>query len=275
MAGAIRRAPSGGNGPRGLVLAPDGQRLYVANYYSGTVAALDATTGHVATHIAVGPQPSAEAARRGEIYFHDATRCFQHWHSCATCHPNGRVDALPWDFMRDGIGNGKDVISLVFMQHTSPHNRRATRATPKECIRTGVTGSHMVVPTPAEVDDLLAFVETLQPEPNPLAARFTGAAKRGETLFEGKAGCAGCHPAPYYTDRRMHNVGILTPSEPDGRYDTPSLVECYRTAPYFHDGRARWIKDALTKHDPGVRHGKASTLTPQELDDLIAFVLSL
>lgn len=275
MAGAIRRVSTNGSGPRGLALAPDGQRLFVANYFSGTVAVLETAAARVDATIPLGPQPPADAARRGEIYFHDALRCFQHWHSCATCHPNGRVDALPWDFMRDGIGNGKDVISMVDMQFTSPHNRRATRATPKECIRTGVTGSHILVPTPAEVDDLLAYVETLRPEPNPLAPGMAAAAKRGRTLFEGKAGCAGCHPAPHYTDKRMHNVGILTPTEPDGRYDTPSLVECYRTAPYFHDGRARSLQEALTRHDPGGPHGKASHLTPRELDDLVAFLLSL
>lgn len=275
MAGAIRRVPTGGNGPRGLALAPDGQRLFVANYFSGTVAVLDTSTGRVTATIPVGRQAPADAARRGEIYFHDAMHCFQHWHSCATCHPNGRVDALPWDFLRDGIGRGKDVISLVGMQHTSPHNRRATRATPEECIRTGITGSHIVVPTPTQVADVLAYVETLRPEANPLAPAMADAAKRGQTLFEGKAGCAGCHPAPHYTDNRMHNVGILTPIEPDGRYDTPSLVECYRTAPYFHDGRARSLKDALTTHDPGGTHGKASHLTPRELDDLVAFLLSL
>ena len=52
----------------------------------------------------------------------------------------------------------------------------------------------------------------------------------------------------------MHNVGTPTPNEPDGRYDTPSLVEVYRTAPYFHDGRAANLKDAMTKHGLG-KHG--------------------
>lgn len=274
IAGAIRRAPSGGKGPRGLALSPDGQRLFVANYFSGTVTMLDAGEGKLLGSIPVGPQPGADAARRGEIYFHDAMRCFQHWHSCATCHPDGRVDALPWDFMRDGIGNGKDVISLVHMDRTSPHNRRATRPDPKECMRTGVTGSHLIVPEPGDVDDLVAYAASLEPEPNP-APPPAEAVARGKALFEGKAGCAGCHPPPLFTDQKMHNVGILTPLEPDGKYDTPSLVELYRTAPYYHDGRSATLKDALTKDDPGGKHGHAKALAPQELDDLIAYLLSL
>jgi YVTN family beta-propeller protein len=275
LAGAIRRSPSGGNGPRGLALAPDGGKLYAANYFSGTIGVLETETGKPSGTIPLGPQPAADPARRGEIYFHDATRCFQSWHSCASCHPEGRVDGLPWDFMRDGIGNAKDVISLVGIAETSPHNRRATRADPRECMQTGVIGSHLVVPEPSDVEDLLAYVTALVPEPNPLAPQLAEAARRGKALFEGKANCAVCHPAPWYTDRKVHNAGILTPSEPDGKYDTPSLVEAYRTAPYFHDGRAATLKDALTRHDSDGKHGHAKDLTPQELGDLIAFLLSL
>jgi DNA-binding beta-propeller fold protein YncE len=274
LAGAIRRAPSGGHGPRGLALAPDGQKLFVANYFSGTVGVLEASSGKLLGTLAVGPQAPADAARRGEMYFHDATKCFQRWHSCASCHPDGRVDGLPWDFMRDGIGNGKDVISLVLMHQTSPHNRRATRPNPRECMRTGVIGSHLIVPEPADVDDLVAYASSLAPEPNPNLSQLAAAAARGKAVFEGKAKCAGCHPAPYFTDLKQHNVGIITPLEPDGKYDTPTLIEAYRTAPYYHDGRAATIRDALTRHG-GDRHGNTKDLTPQELDDLIAYVLSL
>jgi YVTN family beta-propeller protein len=275
IAGAIRRSPSGGGGPRGLALAPDGKTVYAANYFAGTIGAIDVESGKLARTLAVGNQPPADAARRGEAYFHDALRCFQRWHSCASCHPNGRVDGLPWDFMRDGIGNGKDVISLVDMMKTSPHNRRATRVNPHECVQTGVTGSHLIVPEEADIADVLAYIAALRAEPAP-AAPPADAVARGKALFEGKASCAGCHPAPYYTDQKQHNVGVLTlPLEPDGKYDTPSLVEVYRTAPYFHDGRAATLKDVFTRHDSQGRHGHSSKLTPQELDDMIAFLLSL
>jgi YVTN family beta-propeller protein len=276
MAGAIRRVKTGGLGPRGLAQARDGGRLWAANYYSGTVGVLDPAAVQPLGVIAVGRQPPPDAARRGEIYFHDAHRCFQRWHSCFSCHlDDGRTDGLTWDFLRDGIGNGKDVISLVGIAHTSPHNRRATRPNPRECMRTGVLGSHLNVPTPAEVDDLLAYVESLQPEPNPLAAQWTAAADRGKALFLGKASCAGCHPSPYFTDGKTHNVGILTEQEPDGRYDTPALVECYRTAPYLHDGRAATLEDVLVAHNRDDRHGKTKNLTPAELDDLAAYLRSL
>ncbi len=276
LAGVIRRFFSGGKGPTGLALSPDGKRLYVANYYAGSLGVLDATRGNLLSVFPLGKQPAPDAVRRGEIYFHDATRCFQHWHSCATCHlDDGRVDGLPWDFLRDGIDNGKDVISLVNFLHTPPYNRLATRPDARYCIETGVQGSHHVTSEPAEVDDLLAYVGSLTAEVNPNLPKFADAAKRGKALFEGKAECASCHPSPYFTDKQMHNVGITNPNEPKARYDTPSLVEAYRTAPYFHDGRAITIRDALTKHGTEGLHGNLIELNPSELDDLIAYVLSL
>jgi len=37
---------------------------------------------------------------------------------------------------------------------------------------------------------------------------MTDAAKRGQTLFEGKAGCASCHSGPLLTDEKAHNIGV-------------------------------------------------------------------
>ncbi|MBC8876870.1 MAG: hypothetical protein H8E44_46170, partial [Planctomycetes bacterium] len=92
---------------------------------------------------------------------------------------------------------------------------------------------------------------------------------------EGKAARATGHPAPYFTDKEPYDVGTGTANEPDAQYDTPSLVEAYRTAPYYHDGRAVTIKEALTEHDFEHLYGNLWDLTPQEIDDLIAYVLSL
>lgn len=276
LAEVIQRAPSGGLGPRGLALAGDGRQAFVCNYFSGTIGVIDLAAHRVKATIAVGEQPAASPTRRGEIFFHDANRCFQHWHSCFSCHlDDGRIDGLTWDFMRDGIGNGKDVISLIGMMDTAPHNRRATRPNPYECMRTGVLGSHFIVPQPGDVDDLVAYAASLRPEKNPLTDRNAEAVARGKPIFEGKAACAVCHEGPWLTDCKQHDVGTRTAQDPDGRYDTPSLVECYRTAPYLHDGRAATLREVFTKFNPDDRHGRTSQLTPAELDDLIAYLQSL
>ncbi|MDP7290109.1 MAG: hypothetical protein QGH94_19155, partial [Phycisphaerae bacterium] len=268
----LRRTPSGGKGPTGLALGPDGKKLYVANYYGASVGVLDTITSKLLNTISLGDEPKPDAVRRGEVFFHDATQCYQRWHSCASCHlDGGRTDGLTWDFLRDGIDNGKDVISLVYMQHTPPHNRLATRKNPWECMETGIVGSHFMEPAKSEVDDLLAYVKSLKPEPNPNIPKFAAAAGRGKTIFYGKAKCGRCHSGPWFTDNKTHNVGIASVNEPDAQYDTPSLIEAYRTAPYYHDGRAATMKDALTKHDPKGLHGRLKGLTPKEIDDLTAY----
>lgn len=48
-----------------------------------------------------------------------------------------------------------------------------------------------------------------------------------------------------------------------------------RREAYLHDGRALTLKDVLTTHNAEKRHGNASDLSPQQLDDLIARLLSL
>jgi len=58
-------------------------------------------------------------------------------------------------------------------------------------------------------------------------------------------------------------------------FDTPSLVECWRTAPYLQDGRAATIEEVFTKFNKGDIHGSTSKLTDQQIKDLAAYVLSL
>ncbi len=281
IAGAIRRVPSGGIGPRGLALSADDKTLFVANYYSGSVVMLDANSGKQQGELTLGSQPQIDSVRRGEIIFHDATLSFQRWHSCASCHANeGRVDGLRWDFLNDGIGNPKDTISLVFFHQTEPMNRRATGDSARECVKGGLEGTNMLVSKKQDVDDLFDYMSSLRPERSPhltATGELTEAATRGKILFEGKANCKSCHPAPYFTDKQMHNVGVLSDhyKEKDSRFDTPSLIEVFRTAPYLHDGRALTIKEIFTKHDAEGKHGKAKQLTEQELNDLAKYLQSL
>jgi cytochrome c peroxidase len=142
----------------------------------------------------------------------------------------------------------------------------------------GLASTNMLVPTEQDVEDLYAYLTSLRPLPSPYLTpegKFTEAAQRGKLLFEGKARCQRCHPAPYFTDNKLHNVGVLSNNDSDARYDTPSLLEAYRTAPFLHDGRAITIKDIFTSHNKKGNHGRANRLSAQELDDLVAYVLSL
>ena len=71
-----------------------------------------------------------------------------------------------------------------------------------------------------------------------------------------------------------YNVETGKGMEKNLAFDTPTLVEVWRTAPYLHDGRAATMKEVLTKHNSGDKHGVTSHLTENEIDDLAEFVLS-
>lgn len=122
------------------------------------------------------------------------------------------------------------------------------------------------------------------------------AAKRGlKVLKESK--CDQCHAGVLFTDLQYHNVGIgMDKPEPDpgrgkvttkpqdtGAFKTPTLRDLARSAPYFHDGSAATLDQAL---DIMLAGGKPNqwldkknihkvTLKPQQREDLIAFLKSL
>jgi YVTN family beta-propeller protein len=101
---------------------------------------------------------------------------------------------------------------------------------------------------------------------------------QGRELFlSSRTGCSVCHPAPLYTDQRQHDVGTASSyGEWFGpRIDTPTLRFLHDSAPYLHDGSAATLLDVLTTKNPEDKHGVTSDLMPQELDDLVAYLLSL
>jgi len=57
--------------------------------------------------------------------------------------------------------------------------------------------------------------------------------------------------------------------------DTPTLRFLFDSGPYLHDGSAATLFDVLTTTNSEDKHGATSHLTPDELADLIAFLLAL
>jgi cytochrome c peroxidase len=101
-------------------------------------------------------------------------------------------------------------------------------------------------------------------------------AERGKKIFEDtKIGCVQCHPAPLFTDQKLHNVNTKCYYDRKDSFDTPTLVETWRTAPYLHDGRYINMKDLFKKGKHGNMEGNLEPLNEEQLDDLIEYVLSL
>lgn len=104
---------------------------------------------------------------------------------------------------------------------------------------------------------------------------------RGQELFFGKAQCAICHPAPYYTDNSMHNLQLERffktkminglRAGADGPIKTFALRGIKDSPPYLHDGRLLTLEDAVEFSNliQGIK------LSAEEKADLVAFLRAL
>jgi len=276
LVGIRRRVQLPGRGPRGVALA--GGRAYAAEYFSGTLAQVDLSPAAHARPRAfsLSRPPALTPVRRGELIFHDAERCFQKWQSCSSCHPDARVDGLNWDLLNDGLGNPKNVKSMLFAHRTPPAMSLGVRERVESAVRAGFQFIQFALPTEEECRAVDAYLKSLRPVPSPhlVGGKLSPAARRGEALFV-KARCHSCHSGAYYTDLRSYDVGTGDGLDQGRPFDTPTLIECWRTAPYLHDGRAATLREVLTTFNPQDRHGNTSGLSPEELADLVAYLLSL
>ena len=276
---AIRRVPSGGVGARGIAIDPKGKTLYAANYYSDTVGVIDVERGRLDGTIPLGPAVQPDPVRRGEMLFYDATICFQRWQSCGTCHPDARVDGLNWDLLNDGLGNPKNARSMLYSHRTAPVMSLGVRPDMEAANRAGLRFILFREVIEDEARAIDAYLRTLRPRPSPhrkADGSLTPEAQRGEAIFRSpKTACASCHSGELFTDLKMHDVGTQGPFDQTGAFDNPTLIELWRTGPYLHDGRAVTLQELLTKSNQGDRHGRTSHLSKQELDDLVAYLLSL
>jgi DNA-binding beta-propeller fold protein YncE/mono/diheme cytochrome c family protein len=279
LVGLRDRVKLSGNGPRSMAVAAGS--VVVANYFSDSIDVLDTSARPAsARSIALHPGEEASELHRGEQFFNDATLCFQQWQSCASCHSSdARVDGFNWDLLNDGIGNPKNVKSLVHAHRTPPAMSMGVRYTAEAAVRAGLQHILFAVPTEAVASPIDQWLRSLEPAPSPflVRGRLSAAASRGRSLFNSaRTGCASCHKPPLFTDLQSYDVGTTANSrDADHSLDTPGLTELWRTAPYLHDGSAATLRDVLTTRNPEDQHGTTSRLSKTELDDLIEYLQSL
>ena len=120
------------------------------------------------------------------------------------------------------------------------------------------------------------FFKSLQPVPSPalVNGQLSPAAVRGKEVFR-QAGCVNCHSGSYLTDCKFHEVGTGLGRESGKAWDTPSLREIWRTAPYLHDGRAATLEEVIGTANPGKKHGDTSSLSVEQRADLLELLRSL
>lgn len=273
LSGIRKRIPVTGNGPRTIQAA--GSKVYVANYFSDQLDVIDLSNPVKSAYasIVLNDKLVNDSVRLGEIYFNDAAYCFQGWQSCNGCHPNeARTDGLNWDLLNDGMGNPKNCKSMLLSHETPPAMISGIRPSAKVAVRAGfrhIQFAQVEESRARAVDQYLASLQAV-PSPKLIDGELNSLAKEGRKVFE-KLNCALCHPAPYYTDLQKHKLGKRSAFDNQNTWDTPTLIEVWRTGPYLHDGRSAILKDVFASE----KHGVWKEVSDDELDALTEFVLSL
>jgi cytochrome c peroxidase len=118
-------------------------------------------------------------------------------------------------------------------------------------------------------------------DPEENATAISESAKRGWTLFRGKARCINCHVGSNFSDSLFHNIGVgfagwneadaaakrsiverhggryavqrvgLKNPADIGAYKTPGLRDIAKTAPYMHDGSEPTLEAVVDYYDRG------------------------
>ena len=279
LVGIRTRVPLDGAGPRSLAVI--GTELFVGDFFSDQIERIDLRARPFrAVPIACGTASKNDAGQAGGNALQRRDAFVPGLASCASCHSDdARVDGLNWDLLNDGLGNPKNTKSLVWANRTPPAMSTGVRDNARAAVRSGL--SHILFAEPRE-DDALAldcFLASQEPLPSPMLVngQLSTAARRGEALFHGReVGCAGCHAGSLRTDLKTHDVGTRGRfDQGQALFDTPALVELWRTGPFLHDGSCDSLHELITGRNHSDRHGRTSHLSKAQVDDLVEFLLSL
>jgi len=299
-----------GKNPRAVRVSPDGRKVYIYNTLDFEVGVYTALTMKSEAKISVCKPVKTPEWVRGKVLFSTAKYPLtsRRWIACASCHPDGLSDGRVWH-NPEGL---RKTPAMMGLAHTHPIHWSADRDEVQDFEYTiqsklmqgaGFLGASKIkakVPfKPTELDEITSgrnsdldalaiycnsFEFTLSPH-MVAPGKLSESAERGKKIFfNEKVGCASCHSGPYYTDSslkkpfKLHDVGtgLEDKSEKIGpKYDTPTLLGVYRTAPYLHHGKAKTLKDVVTTCNKDDKHGATSQLKENEVDDLVEFLKSL
>jgi DNA-binding beta-propeller fold protein YncE/mono/diheme cytochrome c family protein len=266
--GIRRRVAVQGNGPRCIGLTSS--KLLIPTYFADVLNVIGIPSLTLST-LPLNPYRKETKEQAGERYFNDAAYCYQEWQSCSGCHPGeGRPDGLNWDLMNDGVGNPKNCKSLLFSHVTPPSMISGIRPSAEIAVDAGFRFIQFHELPAEALDTVNAYLRSLRPTPSPFLVNghLSSKAEAGKKVFE-RLHCGDCHSGAYYTDGKRYCIGDDV--EFTEGWDTPTLREVWRTAPYLFDGRAPTMESVFSTH----RHGVDHHLSPADLEALTEYVNSL
>jgi cytochrome c peroxidase len=225
--------------------------------------------------------------------------------SCLDCHSNGHTNAafhLNPDTRPQAARFRLDTVSLRGMFNQQIHgSKRSLRSiedfTEFEQRTAYFDGDHVIaakkgvnLPDRASQVAMMAQMQNIfdfppAPKLNVFGELDPGKAREeellGQDVFQGKGRCAVCHPAPFYTDDKMHDLKVDRFYEPrlsNGKWVTGvgaiksfTLRGIKDSPPYLHDGRLLTLEDTVEFFNivTGVN------LTEEEKKALVAFMRCL
>jgi CxxC motif-containing protein (DUF1111 family) len=209
---------------------------------------------------------------------------------------DGRLGKFGWKGQFATLEDFVAAACAVEMGLTNPHRKQHVPLAFHEDQAAKLDMTH------EQFDALVAFVRAL-PRPQqvlPTQPHALKAVRRGEAMFV-EVGCADCHIPNFagiegiFSDFRLHRVedediaaaaytralDTLVPL-PDNHpksdeWKTPPLWGIADSAPYFHDGGAATLQDAILRHDLQAKRSreKFKALSSKEQADLLAFLGTL
>jgi YVTN family beta-propeller protein len=288
----ISRIPTGAN-PKGLALSPDGKTLYVAEHLQDRIAIISTDSLLTTGTIDLGGPRRTTVARLGRRLLNNAGHTFQTEYSCYTCHPDTHEDGLVYNMASKDMGrNLTNTQSLRNIGDTPPYKWNGKNQTVYK--QDGMRFSTVLTRTEPfnykELDALAAYIMSGIPNPPNLQYNPNGelseAQKKGKAIFErthdSKGNeiqvvnrCVTCHPAPYFTNKKMADVGTLSASDDSILFDTPHLNNIFASPPYLHDGRAKTLEEIWTLYGKTEQHGAVNDLNKIQLNELVEYLKSL
>jgi YVTN family beta-propeller protein len=288
----IKRIPTGPN-PKGLVLSPDGKKLYVAEHLNDKIGIINTETYLTEEAIDLGGPGRVTVARQGKRMLNSAGNTYQTQFSCYTCHPDEHEDGLVYNMASIDMGrNLANTQSLRDIGDTPPFKWNGKNQTIYK--QDGMRFSTVLTRTEPfsyeNLDALVAYIVTGIPYPPNLQYNPTGELTymqmMGKKIFERthdnyskelppEGRCITCHPPPYFTHLQMADVGTLAATDDSMLFDTPHLNNIYASSPYLHDGRATTLEEIWTLYGKTEQHGFVNDFTKMDLNYLVEYLKSL
>jgi len=219
--------------------------------------------------------------------------------SCATCHAEGGDDGMVWDISNLGEGfrntlslNGASGTRFGELHWSGNFDEVQDFELQMEQLNGGdglIEGLTFNGQSPMDyvstgqseqLDALAAYVASLGRDSvrrspyRTYTGALTESAQRGREIFN-NGNCADCHVGSAFRDGLNHDVGTIDTTSGNRLGDvlstirTPSLIELWKSAPYYHDGSAVTLNEVLERGD------HARSLSPQEEGDLVEYLLSI